>query len=344
MSKFVSNHFHRILTNLNSFKKGHFEKALSQTCYMLDNVLTMNNVNSFLKTFDSFDNKQIDIGLEFLQFSLLSNEVFIKDMSVTSHKIDNFYSKDCALNYLNNEDSFELKLKISSTENSDTNYSNDEKPLDELFQITTYDSPEASYINEIYSFGGIVVQENKEINNSYVSYSVGTTANVVFIRDGYCYVANVGDSLAVLYKNGKAIKLNTEHKPSIAKERERVINSGNQIVNNRVSGRLNLTRAIGDFVHKNNADLNYDQQAVICVPEINKFKITSDMQFIIMGCDGIWDCVETQKFCDFISRKLKEKVSIPLILKELFSTIISKSNEKKFGSDNMTCLIIEFDH
>jgi len=311
---------------------------------MLDNVLTMNNVNSFLKTFNSNDNIQKEFGLEFLQFSLLSNEVFINEMNATSQEINNFYSKDCALNNLNHEDSFELKIKVSSTENSDTNYSNDEKPVDELFKITTYDSPEVSYINEIYSFGGTVVQENKEINNSYVSFSVGTTANVVFIRDGYCYVANVGDSLAVLYKNGKAIRLNTEHKPSVAKERERVINSGNQIVNNRVSGRLNLTRAIGDFIHKNNADLNFNQQAVICLPEINKFKITSDMQFIIMGCDGIWDCVEIQKFCDFISKKLKEKVSIPLILKELFSTIISKSNERKFGSDNMTCMIIEFDH
>ncbi len=311
---------------------------------MLDNVLTMNNVNSFLKTFNSNDNIQKEFGLEFLQFSLLSNEVFINEMNATSQEINNFYSKDCALNNLNHEDSFELKIKVSSTENSDTNYSNDEKPVDELFKITTYDSPEVSYINEIYSFGGTVVQENKEINNSYVSFSVGTTANVVFIRDGYCYVANVGDSLAVLYKNGKAIRLNTEHKPSVAKERERVINSGNQIVNNRVSGRLNLTRAIGDFIHKNNADLNFNQQAVICLPEINKFKITSDMQFIIMGCDGIWDCVEIQKFCDFISKKLKEKVSIPMILKELFSSIISKSNERKFGSDNMTCMIIEFDH
>ncbi len=329
---------------MKSFRLGHYEQALSQTCYMLDNVLTMNNVNSFLKTFNSNDNIQKEFGLEFLQFSLLSNEVFINEMNATSQEINNFYSKDCALNNLNHEDSFELKIKVSSTENSDTNYSNDEKPVDELFKITTYDSPEVSYINEIYSFGGTVVQENKEINNSYVSFSVGTTANVVFIRDGYCYVANVGDSLAVLYKNGKAIRLNTEHKPSVAKERERVINSGNQIVNNRVSGRLNLTRAIGDFIHKNNADLNFNQQAVICLPEINKFKITSDMQFIIMGCDGIWDCVEIQKFCDFISKKLKEKVSIPMILKELFSTIISKSNERKFGSDNMTCMIIEFDH
>jgi serine/threonine protein phosphatase PrpC len=29
------------------------------------------------------------------------------------------------------------------------------------------------------------------------------------------------------------------------------------------------------------------------------------MEFIIMGCDGIWDCVDIQKFCEFRSVKIK---------------------------------------
>lgn len=306
----------------------------------------MSNVNTFLKTLNEHDHKELDIGLEFLQFSLLSNEVYIDEINLTSQKTKDFNSKDYFINKFNTENRYYMKKKISSSENSnsDTNYSNDEKLNDESFPIITFDQSETTNIDEVYSFGGMIIQENKEINDSFVSYTVGTTANVVFIKDGYCYVANVGDSLAVLYKNGRAFKLNTEHKISINKERERISSSGTEIINNRVSGRLNLTRAIGDFIHKGNKNLNYDKQAVTCVPEINKFKITADMEFIIMGCDGIWDCVEVHRFCDFISKKLKEKIPIPLILKELFSTIMSKSNENKFGSDNMTCLIIEFDH
>ena len=46
-------------------------------------------------------------------------------------------------------------------------------------------------------------------------------------------------------KNGKAIRLNTEHKITLDIEVERIINSGSTIQNNRISGRLNLTRAIG---------------------------------------------------------------------------------------------------
>ena len=68
------------------------------------------------------------------------------------------------------------------------------------------------------------------------------------------------------------------------------------------------------------------------------------MEFIIMGCDGIWDCVNVQKFCEYISRKLKENTPISIILKEVFSKLLSNNIDEKVGSDNMTCLILEFNH
>ena len=73
---------------------------------------------------------------------------------------------------------------------------------------------------------------------------------------------------------------------------------------------------------------NYDQ-AVIAYPEIKKMKITSEMEFIIIACDGVWDCVEMQEFCDFISVKLKEghQRKISSILGDLFNQIIAKNNK-----------------
>lgn len=78
-----------------------------------------------------------------------------------------------------------------------------------------------------------------------VAYEMGTTANVVLIKNNYLYIANVGDSLAVMYKNGVAEKLTTEHKVSLEQEKSRIEKSGARIINNRIEGRLNLTRAIG---------------------------------------------------------------------------------------------------
>ena len=78
---------------------------------------------------------------------------------------------------------------------------------------------------------------------------------------------------------------------------------------------------------KSNKNLKRHDQAVTAYPEVSKFKITSDMEFIIMGCDGVWDCVDVQQLCDYISIKLKEKVQISKIIADLFDQIISKTNK-----------------
>lgn len=84
---------------------------------------------------------------------------------------------------------------------------------------------------------------------------MGTTANIVLMTNDKLYVANVGDSLAIMYKNKKAIRLNTEHKPNLKVEFDRIINSGETVVNNRVGGKLNMSRSIGDFIFKSNKKL-----------------------------------------------------------------------------------------
>lgn len=78
-----------------------------------------------------------------------------------------------------------------------------------------------------------------------IATNMGTTANILLLKNNYLYVANTGDSMAVLYKNGQAVRLNQEHKPSLPSEFTRISKSGAKILNNRIEGRLNLTRAIG---------------------------------------------------------------------------------------------------
>lgn len=81
--------------------------------------------------------------------------------------------------------------------------------------------------------------------NELIARNMGTTANILFLKNHYLYLANVGDSLAVIYKNGEAIKLNKEHKVTLDCEFSRISKSGAKIINNRIEGRINLTRAIG---------------------------------------------------------------------------------------------------
>lgn len=88
-------------------------------------------------------------------------------------------------------------------------------------------------------------KDKKSNFNDLIAKNMGTTANILFIKNNYLYLGNVGDSMAVIFKNGEAIRLNQEHKVTLISESSRISKSGAKIINNRIEGRLNLTRAIG---------------------------------------------------------------------------------------------------
>ncbi len=77
---------------------------------------------------------------------------------------------------------------------------------------------------------------------------------------------------------------------------------------------------------KKNQNLNIYEQPVTAYPEITQMKINKDFDFIIMACDGVWDCVDAQKLCEHISIKLKSCEKISNIIEDLFDQIISKTN------------------
>lgn len=57
----------------------------------------------------------------------------------------------------------------------------------------------------------------------------------------------------------------------------------------RVNGGLNLTRSFGDFGYKKNTSLSYAEQMITCKPDIKSVERQKTDQFIILGCDGIWE-------------------------------------------------------
>ena len=122
----------------------------------------------------------------------------------------------------------------------------------------------------------------------------GCTATVILVTKTEIICANAGDSRTVLSKNGIAVPLSEDHKPDDVNEMRRIQNAGGFVEEGRVNGMLALSRALGDFEYKNNSMVKTKDQAVSPFPDVKTVTITSDSQFVLLACDGIWDVKTSQ--------------------------------------------------
>jgi len=183
----------------------------------------------------------------------------------------------------------------------------------------------------------------------------GSCAIVVLIVDDICYVANVGDSRAIMSCNRgtKVIDLSKDHKPDEESEKERIEKNGGKTYQVQISqptkgvngsifasnftkvvygphrvlpGRLSVSRTFGDIEAKF-PKYGGLPNVVTAEPEIKTYKITDGCDFIILGCDGIFDKLssyETAK-CVWDSTDIKlpnchqqTAAGVEFIMKEAF--------------------------
>ncbi len=128
------------------------------------------------------------------------------------------------------------------------------------------------------------------------------------------YVANAGDSRAVLSVKGKAEPLSYDHKPTNAGETARIISAGGFVEFGRVNGNLALSRAIGDFEFKQSADLPAEEQVVTCNPDLIQRKLDLGAEggdeFIVLACDGIWDVLSNQDVVNFCRTRIAQGMDL----------------------------------
>ena len=199
--------------------------------------------------------------------------------------------------------------------------------------------------------------------NEDIAFYVGCTACVALLAKGEIYVANAGDSRCVISKGGVAHDLSVDHKPELEEEKRRIERARGFVEDNRVNGILNLSRSLGDLEYKRNKALRQEDQMITAMPEVTNRPITPDIDFMILACDGIWDCLKSQQAVDFVLERIskatfKNPDKIPKlskIIENMLDKIIAtdvatsgihfiniKSILAGIGCDNMTCLVVSF--
>ena len=170
----------------------------------------------------------------------------------------------------------------------------------------------------------------------------GCTATVNLISaDGRIFCANAGDSRTVLGIKGTAKPLSFDHKPQNEEEKARICAAGGFVDFGRVNGNLALSRAIGDFEFKKNKDLPAEQQIVTAYPDVTVHQIGEDDEFLVVACDGIWDCKSSQAVVEFVRRGIAAGQELVQICENVMDNCLAVSSDGGgIGCDNMTIMIV----
>ena len=88
---------------------------------------------------------------------------------------------------------------------------------------------------------------------------------------------------------------------------------------------MNLSRSLGDLEYKQNKRLPPEDQMITANPDVFIETLTDDCDFMIVACDGVWDCKTNQEACDFVTNALKKNPNMKLskIIEELLDEILA---------------------
>ena len=212
----------------------------------------------------------------------------------------------------------------------------------------------------------------------------GSCALVAIIFDNKLYIANIGDSRIIMSLNGgaKVKQLSSDHKPNNLKEYERAIKNGSKVYVDdsddldRDESKLNFIKDKSDFekykkeeaegkkeeiifreypsdlaVMRTIGDIKAKKKeyggnpgTIINKPEIFVYDISCNDDFVVMGCDGIYDDLSNQEIINaawyiFKNESKNKNYDIHELTGDACDMVIKYAMEKQ-TSDNLSCVII----
>lgn len=149
------------------------------------------------------------------------------------------------------------------------------------------------------------VEVDKALGKHMDASVSGTTAVCALMRGDTMWVANAGDSRAIVARRGPKGTLVThdltqDQKPDTPQEKERIERMGGRVSPAAADGTparvwhnfrgLAMARSIGDH--------NAKAVGVIAEPEVTHYTITEEDAMMIMASDGVWEFLSSQDVCD----------------------------------------------
>ena len=224
-------------------------------------------------------------------------------------------------------------------------------------------------------------EKNKQKPKDQIDNS-GSCALVAIMTENKIYIGNIGDSRAIMsLNNGTKVKqLSIDHKPNNLKEFERITKNGGKVyidedVKEDENGKLDesklnfitdkndfnqykcqsevifrhfpshlaVVRSIGDIKVKK-PEYGALKGNIIHTPEVFVYDYSPSYDFMVMGCDGIFDDLSNEEIIGaawhVFKDKAKEKNYDLNLLTEDSCDMIIKYAMDVMTSDNLSCIVI----
>ncbi|XP_024971756.1 probable protein phosphatase 2C 38 isoform X2 [Cynara cardunculus var. scolymus] len=185
--------------------------------------------------------------------------------------------------------------------------------------------------------------------------SVGSCCLVGIICNGVLYIANAGDSRAVLAREErtsntfKAVRVSEEHNANMESVREELRslhpNDPNIVVLKhnvwRVRGLIQVSRSIGDaylkkpefnrdpLLPKFRLSESFSQPILKAEPSILVQKLTPKDQFLIFASDGLWEHLSDQEAVDIVKSSPRHGIARKLVKAALIEA--AKKREMRYS-------------
>ena len=214
----------------------------------------------------------------------------------------------------------------------------------------------------------IEITENTFLSSKAIDYNYdlldtsGSCGVILLIKKNKCIIANIGDSRLVMFKNKRVVFSTSDHKPNTYIEKHRIESQGGSVYQTTAAipiyqngklieipwrvcpGGLSVSRTFGDIESKDER-FGGKKGIVVALPDISEFELNDEYNFIVIGCDGIFDVLSNGEIIECIKIVLKINKSKNKKINELcgdFASMIIKSALAKESFDNVSCIVIVF--
>ncbi|MEW5300300.1 MAG: hypothetical protein WDW36_003240 [Sanguina aurantia] len=156
----------------------------------------------------------------------------------------------------------------------------------------------------------------------------GCTAVAALIVGSRLYVANCGDSRAVLCQSYRSLAMSRDHTAALQDERERIVAAGGAVSWQHNGWRigksgLQVSRCLGDFDVKGGG--------VTAEPEVMSMQLTGQDYFLVLATDGLWDVLRNEQAVGLVFDTVKEA---DMCGKRLVTEALTRGS-----NDNITALV-----